>query len=120
PWGPAAGSSAAVQEEPAFVPPRQARERKESFVSPMFLLLVYAPTLLWALGATAIGYWLYTKAAEQNTRPNDPFDKMIDDGDNAGVKKSKVRVSSKMQTTEKFATSPLPDHLKAKLTEPVV
>lgn len=123
PWSPASDGAAANQgEAPSYVPsPSRSRERKESFVSPAFLLLVFAPTVLWALGATGIAFWLYGKAIElRNVPEKSPFDEMIDDGDFPGVKaKDKAKVRTKMDTTEKFATSPLPERLQTTIDQPI-
>jgi hypothetical protein len=87
------------------------------------LLLVFAPTLLWAIGATAIAFWLYGRATAVERGggggQQSPFDQIMDDGDVPGARTvGQVRLQ-KLPTTQKFATSPLPDHLKTKLGQPV-
>lgn len=118
-WSPAVPAAPSVQQP--FSPPRPRQARGEGLVSPVFLLLVFAPTLLWALGATGICFWLYghvPKKGQGGGQQKNQFDDLIDDGDAGGVRAG-AAVGRKSRPTEKFATAPLPDHLKTKLGQPL-
>lgn len=123
PWQPTDGAvspAPAEEQAPAFVAPRQRREEPRSFVSGAFLLLVFLPVLLWALCATGIGVWLYSEVMRIN-RQYDPFEAMPDtDGDNPGIRpKGRTQSRGVLQIDRRFATRPVPEHLKVELGKTV-
>jgi hypothetical protein len=86
----------------------------------MFLLLVFLPVLLWAICATAIGFWLYAELLSANRR-SDPFEAIPDtDGDSPGVQKPGTkRTRGVLQTNRRIVTQPLPEYLKIPLGKPI-
>jgi hypothetical protein len=107
--------SAPRAESPTLTSARARRERK-GIGGLAFLLMVFLPTLLWALGASAMCYWLYAQLT--NVNRTSPFDQLPDDGDDRGIKPKKRQVG-RLNVDRAFATRPLPTHLKVKLGETI-
>ncbi len=98
---------------------RRAQEASRSLGGTMFILLVFLPVLLWAIGATGIGIWLYVNLLDARRR-TDPFEALPDtDGDTPGVRKPGMKTRGVLQTTKKIVTQPLPADLKVRLKESI-
>jgi hypothetical protein len=100
---------------------RREQEAKKSFGSMMFIMLVFMPTLLWALGATGIGVYLYIKLLETSRQPS-MWDEIPDAaGDTPGFRPAGKKTSKtfELQYDERKATTPLPEHLKVPLGETI-
>jgi hypothetical protein len=115
-WSPAAAGDEGVSSL-AAARARRAQEASRSLGGTMFILLVFLPVLLWALGATAIGIWLYVNLLDARRR-SDPFEAIPDtDGDTPGVRKPGMKTRGVLQTTLGIVTQPLPEHLRVRLKD---
>lgn len=89
------------------VPSARAPRRAEG--NSWFIPLVFVPLVFYALGATFFVAWaVYKLNTVRNQGPENPFDKLIDDGDDRGVTKDGRRISYRFPYSQEFVTQPLP------------
>lgn len=96
-----------------------ARAKRDGGMGGMvFILLVFLPTLIWAIGASIMCYSLWMQASRNQSRGSS-FDAMPDDGDSRGFKPGVPKKVGRLDVSKSMATRPLPDHLKVKLRETI-
>jgi hypothetical protein len=121
PWSPADSPSELPRESSATAA-RLRREQEGKGTAGMgFILLVFLPVLLWALGATVIGVWLYVEWQAARNRGS-IWDEIPDAaGDTPGIRPAepKKKVSYQLNFDRRTATQPLPDQLKVKLGDTI-
>lgn len=136
-WSPSASGNAAswmsgtvtetLPPSPSEVPPAdsrsesittsaRARQRTEA-KAPWFLLLVFCPLLLYAVVISIFAFFLYRHEQQLQEQIRNPFEKMLDVGDDPGVRKGK-KISRTDRYKPELATLPLPEPLCTTLGTP--
>jgi DNA-directed RNA polymerase subunit RPC12/RpoP len=97
----------------------RAARRTQARGTGWFWLLVFVPLVFYSILMTVVVVLLLLKDAQVQA-PRDPFDKMIDDGDNSGVKPAKGRKGAfHWNPGEAYVTQELPAHLRTTLGKPI-
>ena len=98
-------------------PSARTRQRTEA-KTPWFLLLVFCPLLLYSIVISIFAFFLYREHQNLKEELRNPFEKMLDVGDDPGVRKGK-KVSLTDRYKTELATLPLPDSLCTTLGNPL-